>query len=67
MMNNEVVQLMTNEQLERFMQLGVSVEAGVFDSFDKVGFIQQFDDTVVVIGNEYYVRESCSFFGKMNP
>ncbi|MBV6716551.1 hypothetical protein [Paenibacillus chitinolyticus] len=57
----------TNEQLETCMQLGVSVEAWVFDSFDKVGFIQQFDDTVVVIGNEYYVRECCSFFGKMNP
>ncbi|MBX4150746.1 hypothetical protein [Paenibacillus lautus] len=64
MMNNGVVELVTNEQMDNIMNLKADVEAWVFDSFDKVGCISRFDDDVVVMGNDYYMREHCRFIAR---
>lgn len=63
MMNKKkTIKIVNDEQLQHCLNFKYAVQAWVQGAFDKRGVIEFFDNEIVKIGGDYYVRSQCSFY-----
>lgn len=61
-----VIEIITNEQIQNCVNTNSIVQVWVQDEYDKQGSIEVFNNDIIRIGNEYYVRNQCVFYTNKN-
>jgi hypothetical protein len=64
--NKKRILILTDQQIDNCILSGVEVESWILDKPDSIGCIHSYNNLTIKIGDDYFMRENCTFFLRKN-